>query len=124
MQLPEDDLRIETCWSDFKCFNVKILCMCISWCADYMTVRNARRNHKDNKKNFAYFNFYTPGEKTCQWSWKLFVHPNSRFDAPTIRHTPKHLLLSICVWPLSMFHCSVTLGSESCFAISGVDRPV
>ena len=21
--LPEDDLRIETCWSDFKCFNVK-----------------------------------------------------------------------------------------------------
>ena len=22
-QLPEDDLRIETCWSDFKCFNVK-----------------------------------------------------------------------------------------------------
>jgi len=20
---PEDDLRIETCWSDFKCFNVK-----------------------------------------------------------------------------------------------------
>jgi len=19
---PEDDLRIETCWSDFKCFNV------------------------------------------------------------------------------------------------------
>ena len=22
MQLPEDDLRIETCWSDFKCFNV------------------------------------------------------------------------------------------------------
>ena len=23
MQLPEDDLRIETCWSDFKSFNVK-----------------------------------------------------------------------------------------------------
>jgi len=23
MWLPEDDLRIETCWSDFKCFNVK-----------------------------------------------------------------------------------------------------
>jgi len=22
-KLPEDDLRIETCWSDFKCFNVK-----------------------------------------------------------------------------------------------------
>jgi len=21
--LPEDDPRIETCWSDFKCFNVK-----------------------------------------------------------------------------------------------------
>jgi len=21
--LPEDDLGIETCWSDFKCFNVK-----------------------------------------------------------------------------------------------------
>ena len=21
--LPEDDLRIGTCWSDFKCFNVK-----------------------------------------------------------------------------------------------------
>ena len=21
--LPEDDLRIETCWSDFKCFNMK-----------------------------------------------------------------------------------------------------
>jgi len=35
VQLPEDDLRIETCWSDFKCFNVKKnLCMCISWCAD------------------------------------------------------------------------------------------
>jgi len=31
----EDDLRIETCWSDFKCFNVKKkLYMCISWCAD------------------------------------------------------------------------------------------
>jgi len=24
---PEDNLRIEICWSDFKCFNVKILCM-------------------------------------------------------------------------------------------------
>jgi len=22
-KLPEDDLRIETCWSDFKCFSVK-----------------------------------------------------------------------------------------------------
>ena len=22
-ELSEDDLRIETCWSDFKCFNVK-----------------------------------------------------------------------------------------------------
>ena len=22
VQLPEDDLRIETCWRDFKCFNV------------------------------------------------------------------------------------------------------
>jgi len=30
----EDDLRIETCRSDLKCFNVKILCMRISWCAD------------------------------------------------------------------------------------------
>ena len=29
-----DDLRIETCWSDFKCFNVKKkLYMCIGWCA-------------------------------------------------------------------------------------------
>jgi len=27
---------METCWSDFKCFNVKMLCMCISWCADKM----------------------------------------------------------------------------------------
>jgi len=24
-ELPEDDLRIETCWSDFKCFDVKNL---------------------------------------------------------------------------------------------------
>jgi len=23
MWLPEDDPRIETCWSDFKCFDVK-----------------------------------------------------------------------------------------------------
>jgi len=23
MWLPEDDFRIETCWSDFKCINVK-----------------------------------------------------------------------------------------------------
>jgi len=23
-----DDLRIETCWSDFKCFNVKKFCLC------------------------------------------------------------------------------------------------
>ena len=28
------NLRIETRWSDFKCFNVKILYMCISWCAN------------------------------------------------------------------------------------------
>ena len=29
MQLPEDGLRIETCWSDFKCFNVKKNYVCI-----------------------------------------------------------------------------------------------
>ena len=28
MYLPEDDLRIETCWSDFKCFNVKKFHVC------------------------------------------------------------------------------------------------
>ena len=27
-QLPEDDLRIETCWSDFKSFNLKIVYIC------------------------------------------------------------------------------------------------
>jgi len=32
---------------------------------------------------------------------KPFVHPNSCFDALTIRHTPKHLPLSICLWPFS-----------------------
>ena len=26
--LPEDDLRIETCWSDFKCFNIKKCYVC------------------------------------------------------------------------------------------------
>jgi len=26
VQLPAVDVRIETCWSDFKYFNVKILC--------------------------------------------------------------------------------------------------
>jgi len=30
----EDGLRIEICWSDFKCFNVKKICICISWCAN------------------------------------------------------------------------------------------
>ena len=28
---PWDDLRLETCRSDFKCFNVNILCKCICW---------------------------------------------------------------------------------------------
>jgi len=32
--LPEDDFGIEICWDEFKCFNVKKLIMCISWCAN------------------------------------------------------------------------------------------
>ena len=28
MWLPEDDHRIETCWRDFKCFNVKKYYVC------------------------------------------------------------------------------------------------
>jgi hypothetical protein len=53
----------------------------------------------------------------------------SCFDVPTIRHTPKQLPLSICVWPLPTFHCFVTLvflqlGSGFCFAISVVERSV
>jgi hypothetical protein len=28
VKLSEDDLRIETCWSDFKCFNVKHIYVC------------------------------------------------------------------------------------------------
>ena len=35
--------------SDFKCFNVKILCMYISWCANHMTLQNARCNDKDDE---------------------------------------------------------------------------
>ena len=31
-------LGLKLVWGDFKYFNVKILCMCISWCADQMTV--------------------------------------------------------------------------------------
>jgi len=67
---------------------------------------------------------YARQEDLLPVAMQPFVHPNSCFDAPTTRHTTKHLPLSICVWPLSMFHCSVTLGTGSCFAISGVDRPV
>ena len=41
--LPEDDLRIETCWSDFKCFNVKLyICasvgVLIKWMWSYLKI--------------------------------------------------------------------------------------
>ena len=92
-----------------------------------MTVRNARCNDKDKRKALRILIFiflYARRENLLPVVMKPFVNPNSLFEALTIRRTPKHLPLSICVWPLSMFQCSVTLGSESCFAISGVDRPV
>ena len=44
--VPEDDLRIETCWNDFKCFNVKFYVSALVGIIK-ATLRNARCNDKD-----------------------------------------------------------------------------
>ena len=46
-QLPDDDRMIETCQSIFKSFNVNNLSVCIGWCADQVTLRNAWCKDKD-----------------------------------------------------------------------------
>jgi hypothetical protein len=55
---------------------------------------------------------YAMQENLLPLAMKPFVHPNSCFDAPTIRQAPKHLPLNICVWPLSMFHCLLRLAQD------------
>jgi len=45
--LPEDDLRIETLWSDFKCFNVKNFYISALVGIVKVTLRSARYNNKD-----------------------------------------------------------------------------
>jgi len=47
--LPEDDLRIETCWSDFKCFNVKFYVSALVGMIIKVIVQNARCNNEDKK---------------------------------------------------------------------------
>jgi hypothetical protein len=50
-QLPDDDRMIETCRSIFKSFNINNLSVRIGWCDDQVTLRSARCNDKDKKKN-------------------------------------------------------------------------
>jgi len=45
---PEDDLRIETCWNDFKCFNVKFYVSALVGVIIKVILRNARCNNKDD----------------------------------------------------------------------------
>jgi len=45
--LPEDDLRIETCWSDFKCFNVKFYVSALVGVVIKAILQNARCNNID-----------------------------------------------------------------------------
>ena len=44
----EDELRIETCWSDFKCFNVKFYICALVGVMIKVNLQNARCNNKDN----------------------------------------------------------------------------
>jgi len=46
--LPEDDLRIETCWSDFKCFNVKFYISALVGVIIKVILRTARCNNKES----------------------------------------------------------------------------
>ena len=55
MQLPENDLRIETCWSDFKCFNVKFYVSALVGVIIKVILQNARCNNK-NMTVCIYFN--------------------------------------------------------------------
>jgi len=51
---PEDDLGIETCWSDFKCFNVKFYVSTLVDVIIKVILQNARCN---NKVQLLLFNF-------------------------------------------------------------------
>jgi len=89
--LPEDDLRIETCWSDFKCFIVKFYVSALVGVIIKVILQNARCNNEDNFAQFVYNTTNTVRNDTIVNQVKQFLFTP---ELPDRVRSPRYFLLN------------------------------